>query len=277
MAMKQKLAGNRAAALAQKRLSQRKGAFTLIELLVVIAVIAILAAMLLPALSRAKSQAQSAKCRSNLHQFGLALKMYVDENRQEFPFYHVGEGGDYSWAASLEPYLRVSWTNRSIHCPAYKGGVLHIPGTLEFGSYDIGSYGYNERGTGGETLGLGSLSNFPGPNETHDPNVIFPHPPPTTEAQVAVPTEMVAMADSILANPTSPTNKFDGSDKAHPLIYPTVTWLPKYLQQPPQHGLNFNVLFCDGHAGSVKIREMFDVRKSARNWNKDHEQHTETW
>jgi prepilin-type N-terminal cleavage/methylation domain-containing protein/prepilin-type processing-associated H-X9-DG protein len=67
------------------RVRSQSTGFTLIELLVVIGIIGILAGMLLPTLGRGKEQANLTKCVSNLHQLGISIKIYVDDNGDKFP------------------------------------------------------------------------------------------------------------------------------------------------------------------------------------------------
>src|SRR5271154_2696316 len=85
-------------------------AFTLIELLVVIAIIAILAAMLLPALASAKQRAWTTSCTSNLHQVGLGMRMFADDNTELYP----ESGGDIYWGKIDPETHKASWMEQAV-------------------------------------------------------------------------------------------------------------------------------------------------------------------
>jgi prepilin-type N-terminal cleavage/methylation domain-containing protein/prepilin-type processing-associated H-X9-DG protein len=96
-----------------------KRGFTLIELLVVVAIIAILAAMLLPALAKAKERANRAVCLSNLRQWGLALGMYLDDNNQVFPDFAIPSSTP--GAPSGYSQDKVNWTDLTAFATAGYG------------------------------------------------------------------------------------------------------------------------------------------------------------
>lgn len=293
--MKTKLAVCRADVRWGKRGGRTGTAFTLIELLVVIAIIAILAALLLSTLNRAKIAADSAGCKSNLHQLGIATCLYVQQ------------GGAYpdgtSFYGGLRPYLGASFPARNydttVAPPNYLGtqnsvwvcpGYIRARGQIWFNGPDPNSpsmggyvsYGYNEQGTYGLDLGLTGST-----REATVAGAITYTGGPTRESQIISPSDMIGWGDAVLRPSWAPpVGELDLSIvfNSPPIVYNLVMGRlsasdPGEQAVSQRHGSRWNIWFCDGHIENLRPSELFNISNSvvAQRWNIDHQPHNDYW
>jgi prepilin-type N-terminal cleavage/methylation domain-containing protein len=284
----------------RERSGRSRHGFTLVELLVVIGIIAILAALLLPALSNAKFQAKNTRCKSNLKQTGLALEMYVGTYGAYPPFSVPFDYPDgfftYEWdqllQLSLFPNKNITLgdahksyaTRRALPEPAFMCPFFFpIARNTPFEVFAEGSrYGYNTFGVAPDktdphhSFGLSNDTAWT-PDGGFWPSV--------RENAIVAPSNMIALGDSFIRS-LAPDR--DGIQEYSTLWRPDpgpAGWLPQYYQMIERsaaarriHRARFNNSFCDGHIEMENFNLPFVASEDyLRRWNSDNLPHRDLW
>jgi prepilin-type N-terminal cleavage/methylation domain-containing protein/prepilin-type processing-associated H-X9-DG protein len=224
--------------------SAPRSAFTLIELLVVIAIIAIMASLLMPAISMVKSIANTTKCASNLRQIHMGTLGFADDHRGELPpsyIYRTSGGADFFFAM-VAPYIAAAskdsgkfadLTQASVlwGCPGYKknASVLWACG-----------YGMNYWPEGYKS---GVKTNFLKLDSAGEP------------ISNTYGTYKVFRFDSVTYQATRP---MVGDSNT----WEFVSFNPK--NSPPRHRGKLNTVFYDGHVDGITYAQAFAALKAVK-------------
>jgi prepilin-type N-terminal cleavage/methylation domain-containing protein/prepilin-type processing-associated H-X9-DG protein len=226
-------------------------AFTLIELLVVIAIIAILAAMLLPALGSAKQRAWTTSCTSNLHQIGLGMRMFADDNSEFYP----ESGDDIYWGATDSVTLKPSWMEQVV---SYVGNTnaYNCPANVQLPANMRGPFNYFN----GVRAAYLIVRQFAPVKST---SILFPSAYVLSGDTCGIPNQSPGEGNGLSFDPSDA----DKDDYSQNCVGGDSNGTPSELWQV--HSKGQNILFSDGHVKWYKgynSAEMTFSYSSMTNW-----------